>query len=52
MDNHADAHVFGRNSIFYFMTSKRCTVSPLLPKYSKKLYVPIVTGATAVELEN
>ena len=52
MDNHADTHVFGRNVRVYFTTSKRCTVSTFLPEYSEQLYVPIVTGATAVDLEN
>ena len=52
MDNHADTHVFGRNFRAYLMMSKRCTASPLLPKYSKQLNVPIVAGATVVDLEN
>ena len=52
MDNHADTHVFGRKFKAYFTTSKRCNVSPFLPEYSKQLDVPIVTGATAVDLEN
>ena len=50
--NHADAHVFGSNFRVYFRTSKRCTVSIFLPKYSNKIDMPIVTGATAVDLEN
>lgn len=52
MDNHADTHVFGRNFRVFFTTSKRCTVSPFLPEYPEQLDVPIVTGATAVDLEN
>ena len=30
MDNQADTRVFGINFRFYFTTSKRCTLSPLL----------------------
>ena len=51
MENHADMHIFGRNFRVYFTTSKRCTVSPFLPEYSKPLYVSIVSGATVVDLE-
>ena len=50
MDNHADTHVFERTFTVYFTTSKRCIVSHFLPEYSEKLDVPIVTGATAVDL--
>ena len=52
MDNHADTHVFGRNFRVYFTMSKWCTVLTFLPEYSKQLDVPIVTGATAVDVEN
>ena len=52
MDNYADTHVFGRNFRVYFTMSKWCTVLTFLPKYSKQLDVPIVTGATAVGVEN
>ena len=52
MDNHADTHVFGRKFRVYLTASKRCPVSPLLPKYSKQLKVTIVTGVTEVDLEN
>ena len=52
MDNHADAYVFGRSFRVYFTTSKRCTVSPLLPKYHEQLGVHIVIGETAVDLDN
>ena len=52
MDNHADTHVFGRTFRVYFTTSKRCTVSTFLPKYSNQFDVTIVTGATAVHLKN
>ena len=51
MYNHADRHVFGRNFRVYFTMSKRCTVSPLLAKYSKQLDVPVVTGVTVVYLK-
>ena len=52
MDNHADTHVFGINFRVYFTTSKRCTITTFLPEYYKQLDVPIVTGETAVDLEN
>ena len=52
MDNHTDTHAFGRNFRVYFTTSKRCTVSPLLPQYSQQPDVPKVAGATAADLEN
>ena len=52
MDNHADTHGFGRNIRVYLTTSKMCTVSPFLTEYSKRLDVPIVTSATAFDLEN
>ena len=52
MDNHADTHIFGRNFRVYLKTSKRCTVSYFLPGYSEELGVPIVPGATEVDLEN
>ena len=50
IDNHADTHLFGGNFRVYFTASKRCTVSPLLPKYFKQLDVPIVIGANLVDL--
>ena len=52
MDNNADTHVLGKTFRVYFMTSKRCTVSHLLPKYYEKLDVHIVIGAGVVDLEN
>ena len=52
MYNHVYMRFFGGNFRFYFMTSKRFTVSPFLPDYSKQLDVPIVIGATDVDLEN
>ena len=52
MDNRGDTHVFGSNFRVYFLTSKRCTFSPFLPDYYEQLDVPIVIGATVVDLEN
>ena len=52
IDNHADSYVLRRHFRVYFTTSKICTVSHFLPKYSKQVYVSIFTGANTVDLEN
>ena len=45
-------HVFGKRFFVLFTTSKKCTVSRFLPEYSEQVDVPIVTGATAVDLKH
>ena len=45
-------HVFGKRFFVLFTTSKKCTVSQFLPEYFEQVDVPIVTGATAVDLKH
>ncbi|GFH48949.1 hypothetical protein CTEN210_05425 [Chaetoceros tenuissimus] len=52
MDNHADTHCFGKNFIILEYTRQQCSVAPFLAEYDETQNVDIVTGATAVDLED
>ena len=52
MDNHADTHCFGKNFIVLEYTRQKCSVSPFLAEYDETTDIDIVTGATAVDLED
>lgn len=52
MDNHADTHCFGQNFIVLEYTRQKCSVAPFLAEYDETQDIDIVTGATAVDLED
>ena len=52
MDNHDNTHCFGKNFIILEYTHQQCSVAPFLAKYDETQNIDIVTGATAVELED
>ena len=52
MDNHADTHCFGKNFIILEYTRQQCSVAPFLAEYDETQNIDIVTGATAVDLED
>lgn len=52
MDNHADTHCFSNNFIILDYTRQKCSVAPFLAEYDETTNVDIVTGATAVDLED
>jgi hypothetical protein len=52
MDNHADTHCFGKNFIILEYTRQQCSVAPFLAEYNETRNIDIVTGATAVDLQD
>ena len=51
MDNHPDAHFFGRNIRPISFTSEECTVAHFLKDYSEQVNIQICTGETSYTME-